>query len=82
MPLRPSAALWGALLSSCRTYGDRKVAEIAAKELVRIEPWNSGNYVLLSNVYAEEGKWDEVEKVRVLMQGGGVKKVPGQSATG
>jgi pentatricopeptide repeat protein len=82
MPLRPSAALWGALLSSCRTYGDRKVAEIAAKELVRIEPWNSGNYVLLSNVYAEEGKWDEVEKVRVLMQGCGVKKVPGQSATG
>lgn len=82
MSLMPNAALWGALLSACRTYGDREVAEIAAKELVRLEPWNSGNYVLLSNVYAEEGKWDEVEKVRVSMQGGGVKKIPGQSATG
>ncbi|CAK8572514.1 unnamed protein product [Lathyrus sativus] len=82
MPLIPNAALWGALLSACRSYGDREVAEIAAKELVHLEPKNSGNYVLLSNVYAEEGKWDEVEKVRVLMQGGGIKKVPGQSATG
>ncbi|XP_015939743.1 pentatricopeptide repeat-containing protein At1g09190 [Arachis duranensis] len=82
MPMKPSAALWGALLSACRTHGDREVAEIAAKELVRLEPWNSGNYVLLSNIYAEEGRWDEVEKVRMLMRGGGVKKVQGQSATG
>ncbi|KAL9318699.1 hypothetical protein ACSQ67_015216 [Phaseolus vulgaris] len=82
MPLKPTAALWGALLSACRTYGDREIAETAAKELVGLEPWNSGNYVLLSNIYAEEGRWDEVEKVRVLMRGGGVNKVPGQSATG
>ncbi|KAL2325581.1 hypothetical protein Fmac_024639 [Flemingia macrophylla] len=82
MPLEPTAALWGALLSACRTYGDREIAETAAKELVRLEPWNSGNYVLLSNVYAEEGRWDEVEKVRGSMRGGGIKKVAGQSATG
>ncbi|KAK7392072.1 hypothetical protein VNO78_20499 [Psophocarpus tetragonolobus] len=82
MPLKPTAALWGALLSACRTYGHTEIAETAAKELVRLEPWNSGNYVLLSNVYAEQGRWNEVEKVRVLMRGGGVKKVPGQSATG
>ncbi|KAK7277996.1 hypothetical protein RJT34_23017 [Clitoria ternatea] len=82
MPMKPTAALWGALLSACRTYGDTEIAETAAKELVHIEPWNSGNYVLLSNIYAEEGRWDEVEKVRVLMRGGGIKKVPGHSATG
>ncbi|CAL0300124.1 unnamed protein product [Lupinus luteus] len=82
MPMKPTAALWGALLSACRTYGERKIAEIAAKELIDLEPWNSGNYVLLSNIYAEEGRWDEVEKVRVLMRGSGIKKVPGQSATG
>ncbi|KAK7344269.1 hypothetical protein VNO77_13697 [Canavalia gladiata] len=82
MPMKPTAGLWGALLSACHTYGDTQTAEIAAKELVRIEPWNSGNYVLLSNIYADEGRWDEAEKVRELMRGGGVKKVPGQSATG
>lgn len=82
MPMKPTAALWGALLSACRTYGDREIAETATKELINLEPWNSGNYVLLSNIYAEEGRWDEVEKVRVLMRGGGINKVPGQSATG
>ncbi|XP_027366619.1 pentatricopeptide repeat-containing protein At1g09190 [Abrus precatorius] len=82
MPMKPTAALWGALLSACRTYGDREMAERAARELVHLEPWNSGNYVLLSNIYAEEGRWDEVEKVRVLMRGGGIRKLPGQSATG
>ncbi|XP_057423232.1 pentatricopeptide repeat-containing protein At1g09190 [Lotus japonicus] len=81
MPMEPTAALWGALLSACRTHGDREIAEIAAKELVNVEPWNSGHHVLLSNIYAEEMRWDEVEKVRVLMREGHIKKVPGQSAT-
>ncbi|KAF8401360.1 hypothetical protein HHK36_012295 [Tetracentron sinense] len=62
MPMRPNAALWGALLSACRTHGDLELAECAAKELINLEPWNSGNYVLLSNIYAEVGRWDEVEK--------------------
>ena len=82
MPMKPTAALWGALLSACRTHGEGEVAEAATKELIRLEPWNSGNYVLLSNIYAEEGRWDEVEKVRVLMRGSGIRKVPGQSASG
>ncbi|GMY21861.1 pentatricopeptide repeat-containing protein At1g09190 [Fagus crenata] len=79
MPMKPNAALWGALLSACRTHGDVELAELSVKELINIEPWNSGNYVLLSNIYAEEGRWDEVEKVRVLMKEKCVKKAPGQS---
>ncbi|GAA0169660.1 hypothetical protein LIER_24095 [Lithospermum erythrorhizon] len=77
MPMKPNAALWGALLSACRTHGDMDLAEYAARQLVDLEPWNSGNYVLLSNIYAENGRWDEVEKLRVLMKG--IKKEPGQS---
>ncbi|KAB1224764.1 hypothetical protein CJ030_MR1G028614 [Morella rubra] len=79
MTMKPNAFLWGSLLSACRTYGDVELAELAAKELINLETWNSGNYVLLSNIYAEEGRWDEVEKVRVLMKDKCVKKAPGQS---
>ncbi|KAK9291332.1 hypothetical protein L1049_019277 [Liquidambar formosana] len=82
MPMKPNAALWGALLSASRTHGDVELAECAVKELINLEPWNSGNYVLLSNIYAEEGRWDEVEKVRVLMREKSVKKAPGHSAIG
>lgn len=82
MPMKPNAVLWGALLSSCCNFGDVEVAEVAVKELISLEPWNSGNYVLLSNMYAERGKWDEVEKVRVLMMEGKIEKAPGQSMVG
>lgn len=82
MPIKPNAALWGSLLGSCRTYGDLELAEIALNELINLEPWNSGNYVLLSNMYAEEGRWDKVEKVRELMKEKCVKKAPGQSSVG
>ncbi|OVA16821.1 Pentatricopeptide repeat [Macleaya cordata] len=79
MPMKPNAAIWGALLSACRIHGDLELAEFASKELIHLEPWNSGNYVLLSNIYAELGKWDDVEKVRVLMNEKSVLKAPGRS---
>ncbi|EOY11630.1 PREDICTED: pentatricopeptide repeat-containing protein At1g09190 [Theobroma cacao] len=82
MHIAPNATLWGALLSACRTHGELQLAELAVKELMNLEPWNSGNYVLLSNIYAEEGRWDEVDKIRVLMREKSVKKAMGQSATG
>ncbi|KAM1062175.1 hypothetical protein EV1_026314 [Malus domestica] len=82
MPTKPNAALWGALLGACSTHGEVELAELAAKELINLEPWNSGNYVLLSNIYAEEGRWDEVEKVRDLMRENCIIKAPGQSAIG
>ncbi|CAK9183958.1 unnamed protein product [Ilex paraguariensis] len=68
MPMKPTAALWGALLSACHTHGVMELAECAITELISLEPWNSGNYVLLSNIYAESGKWEEVEKIKDYAQ--------------
>uniref|UniRef100_A0A7N0VLB0 Pentatricopeptide repeat-containing protein n=1 Tax=Kalanchoe fedtschenkoi TaxID=63787 RepID=A0A7N0VLB0_KALFE len=80
MPMEPNAALWGALLGACRTHGDLEHGEYAVKELINLEPNNSGNYILLSNMYAEEGRWDEVENIRVLLKDKSVRKEPGHSA--
>nr|GMD05784.1 pentatricopeptide repeat-containing protein At1g09190 [Ipomoea batatas] len=83
MPMKPNAAaLWGSLLSALRTHGDMELAECTTKELISLEPWNSGNYVLLSNIYAEQGKWDEVEQVRELMRERNIMKEAGQSMVG
>lgn len=73
-------AIWGALLGACRIHGEVDIAECAAKQLILLEPWNSGNYVLLSNMYAEAGRWDEVEELRDLMRGKNVHKIAGQSS--
>ncbi|KAK4786558.1 hypothetical protein SAY86_010391 [Trapa natans] len=80
MPMKSNAAIWGSLLSACRSHGDVDVAESAIKELINLEPRNSGNYVLLSNLYAESGRWSEVEKVRDLMGQSCVEKLTGNSA--
>ncbi|GAB4855642.1 hypothetical protein Ancab_024264 [Ancistrocladus abbreviatus] len=79
MPMGPNAALWGSLLSASCTHGDLELAECAIKELINLEPWNSGNYVLLSNIYARGGRWREVEGVRVLMKEKSISKAAGHS---
>lgn len=40
------------------------------------------NFVLLSNIYAKEGKWDDVEMVRMLMREKSFNKSPDQGAIG
>nr|XP_043634429.1 pentatricopeptide repeat-containing protein At1g20230 [Erigeron canadensis]XP_043634430.1 pentatricopeptide repeat-containing protein At1g20230 [Erigeron canadensis] len=79
MPFEPDACVWGALLSSCRVHGNVNLAEVAANKLFELEPNNPGNYVLLSNIYANKGLWKEVDRVRDLMKSMGMRKNPGCS---
>ncbi|KAJ8439794.1 hypothetical protein Cgig2_029054 [Carnegiea gigantea] len=79
MPFQPDACVWGSLLSSCRVYKNLQLGEVAAERLFKLEPRNPGNYVLLSNIYASKGMWDDVDRVRDLMKGIGLKKNPGCS---
>ncbi|KFK38798.1 hypothetical protein AALP_AA3G161600 [Arabis alpina] len=74
MPFKPSASIWGSLLNSCRLHGNVIVGEIAAKELFVLEPHNPGNYVMLSNIYADAKMWDNVDKIRETMKQRGVRK--------
>ena len=60
MPMKPDSAIWGSLLSSCRSHGNLEIAVIAMEHLLELEPADTGNYVLLSNLYADLGKWDGV----------------------
>ncbi|KAG8374096.1 hypothetical protein BUALT_Bualt11G0095400 [Buddleja alternifolia] len=53
------------------------MAEKAAESLIELQPENGGHYVLLSNIYAKAGKWKEVAKVRDMMTGRKLKKIPG-----
>ncbi|KAG0501944.1 hypothetical protein HPP92_002016 [Vanilla planifolia] len=79
MKIDSGPSIWGALLSASRSHRNLEVAEIAAKQLFLLEPYNSGNYVLLSNMYAEVGKWDDVKKLRAVLREKGLKKAPGCS---
>lgn len=77
MKVEKDEGFWGAILGACRIHGDSSLAEKAAKSLLELRPRHSGYYVLLSNIYANAGRWEDVSKVRELMTGRKVKKIPG-----
>ncbi|XP_047182130.1 pentatricopeptide repeat-containing protein At3g14330 [Vigna umbellata] len=79
IPMRPSGSIWGSLLNSSRLHGNVPLAEIVAERLFEIEPNNPGNYVMLSNVYANAGMWEDVKRVREMMAVTGIKKDAGCS---
>lgn len=79
MPFEPDKAVWGALLGACRVHNNVKLAQVAAEALIRLEPESSAPYVLLYNMYADLGQWNDAEKVRVLMERKSIKKQTGYS---
>ena len=79
MPMQPCEAAWGALLNACRMHGNVELAKLSACNLLRLDPEDSGIYVLLASICANERKWGDVKRVRSLMREKGVKKVPGHS---
>ncbi|CAD6214866.1 unnamed protein product [Miscanthus lutarioriparius] len=79
MPFKPDAGIWGALLHACRVHRNVELADIASQELFKLDPGNSGYYVLMSNINAVAGRWDGVSKVRRLMKDNKILKIPGYS---
>ncbi|KAM3270852.1 pentatricopeptide repeat-containing protein [Capsicum chacoense] len=79
MPMEPDKAVWGALLNGCRMHREVELAKIAAEKLIELDPQDSGIYVLLATLCANERKWADVRMVRSLMRDNGVKKNPGYS---
>ncbi|XP_027338755.1 putative pentatricopeptide repeat-containing protein At3g08820 [Abrus precatorius] len=79
MPMKANAVVWGALLGGCRLHRDTQLAELVLKQLIELEPWNSGHYVLLSNIYSASHRWDEAEKIRSTLSQKGMQKLPGCS---
>lgn len=79
MPIKPDPAIWGALLNACRIHRQVDLGELAAQRIFESDTRSVGYYVLLCNLYANSGKWDEVAKVRKLMKDNGLTIDPGCS---
>eukprot|EP01018_Ginkgo_biloba_P011196 Gb_27462 [translate_table: standard] len=79
MPIKPDATVWRCLLGACRLHGNTQLGESVAQCLFELDPKNAAPYVLLSNIYAAAGRWDDITKVRKMMKDQRVKKPPGCS---
>ncbi|KAK7325115.1 hypothetical protein VNO77_29202 [Canavalia gladiata] len=79
MPIEPNEYVWGALLNSCRMYRDTNIVEETAAQILTLKSQITGSFMLLSNIYAANGRWDDSARVRVSAKTKGFKKIPGQS---
>lgn len=80
MPIEPDKRIWGSLLAGCRnSHGPNEILEDVAKKLISLDPENASYFVVLSNLYAEQGRWKEVEKLRNMIDTKSLKKVVGYS---
>ncbi|KAK4752933.1 hypothetical protein SAY87_021731 [Trapa incisa] len=83
MSIECNAIVWRALLGACHLHGRVEFGNEVMKHLQALEPGHSGDYVLLSSLYAGLGKWNEALEVRRLMHGRRVEKLkPGNSSIG
>ncbi|KAF6991927.1 hypothetical protein CFC21_008975 [Triticum aestivum] len=82
MTCKADTMIWGALLTACKNHGDIDVAERAVQEMLKLDPNNHGVYVVLSNIYADADRWQDVDRLRKVMKGARLSKIPGSSAVG
>ncbi|XP_004137888.1 pentatricopeptide repeat-containing protein At5g15300 [Cucumis sativus] len=78
-PFSSCSVLWRTLLGGCRLHRHVELGEESFRKLAELEPGKDGDYVLLSNIYAEEERWDDVERLRKEMINYGVCKKAGSS---
>eukprot|EP00250_Pteridium_aquilinum_P019483 c24449_g2_i1 orf=537-2423(-) len=69
LQVQPDLAAWLCLLRACQTHGNVSLGRWAFDRVVLLQRKEASAYVLMSNIYAEAGLWDDacrVEKIRQI----------------
>lgn len=74
MPFEPGPAVLQATPIGCQIQGNVDFEIQTAKRLIELRPHREGGYVLLSNVHATVGRWNDVAGGRILMRDRGALK--------
>ncbi|KAJ1270788.1 hypothetical protein BS78_06G078700 [Paspalum vaginatum] len=67
MPMEADNYVWGGILTGCRMHGNVEAAELAAQHLLQLNPDDSGVYSAMAGIYADAGRWEDVLRIRKLM---------------
>ncbi|OVA09060.1 Pentatricopeptide repeat [Macleaya cordata] len=75
----PSSSVYASLLGACKCHLDAELGEEMVERLSQLEPGDPSPFVILSNIYAGQGRWKDVQRVREMMKDRGLRKLPGCS---
>ncbi|KAL5718650.1 hypothetical protein ACHQM5_011530 [Ranunculus cassubicifolius] len=79
MPVPADAQIWQILLSACTIHGNVELGKLVSLKLLELQPENDSAHVVLSNLFASIGGWDEVRRFRKMMKENIIHKEPGVS---
>ncbi|CAH8387525.1 unnamed protein product [Eruca vesicaria subsp. sativa] len=79
MPIQPDVRCFAAFLHGCGMHSRFDLGEIVIKKMLDLHPDDASYYVLVSNLYASDGRWSQAKEVRNLMKQRGLSKVAGHS---
>lgn len=75
-----SGSVLASLIGACKFHSDVKVGEEIARLLADLDPKSVTPFVILSSIYAGEGRWKDVEELRNEMDRKRLKKIRGFSS--
>nr|XP_051221238.1 putative pentatricopeptide repeat-containing protein At2g01510 [Lolium perenne] len=79
MPFGDDTIISSSILHSCRIHGIQDLARVAAEKLFSIGATDATPYVILSNIYAKAGKWEDAARGKKAMRDRGLRKELGYS---
>lgn len=79
MPIQPDVSIYGAFLHGCSLHSRYDLGELGVRRLLELHPDDACYYVLMSKLYASDGRWSQAYEVRELMKARDLSKSPGWS---
>ncbi|XP_020525240.1 pentatricopeptide repeat-containing protein At2g33680-like isoform X1 [Amborella trichopoda] len=78
-PVSHMPLLWQTFLTACKNHSELESGLHIAEMMVDTRMEDPSTLVLLSNIFAVAGRWEDVRRVREIMKKRGIKKQPGCS---
>nr|GEX68576.1 hypothetical protein [Tanacetum cinerariifolium]GEX68588.1 hypothetical protein [Tanacetum cinerariifolium]GEX68592.1 hypothetical protein [Tanacetum cinerariifolium] len=73
------ASVWGSMLEACRLHKEYKLGKMVGEKMLELEPSNSGEYIILTEMNLHSENRDKAADILVRMRDKGIKKQPGCS---
>ncbi|AES95969.2 PPR containing plant-like protein, putative [Medicago truncatula] len=75
----PDVVQWRTLLNACKIHGEVEMAEKFMRKMLNQAPRDGETHILLTNIYASAGKWDNVIEMKSAGRDLRLKKSPAMS---
>lgn len=79
MPFYHNCEGWRSLLSHCATHGEMELGKRCFENLLSMDVRDSAAYVLMSNIYAHAGMWEDAHQIEDLRIRANAEKKPGRA---